>query len=483
MATTSRSPEWSPRDADAVRTLLPDALRRPAAEGARLAALHYLHQLLEARAAADTPERLHQVRVALRRLRATLRDHARVLDGVSDRRVRRAMRALARATGAQRDSDVQRAWLAAEAATFDEAAQDQAQQLRERLAPQDDATESPETEIDAAFARYLEPHIEPLFERLSVFTLPHRVGRAMPTVPFARHLAQRLERGGVRLQRRLLQIDGIDDVESLHAARLELKRHRALLAPFAKTLPALGAWFQHTTRGQDLLGAARDAHLVARRARRAGFPTLAVAARGVCRSHHAAFLSDWHAMRDHAQRDGAHPLLTDAIDALRTHFPPLNADGLPLEIERKFLLRGCPPEAAAIGPLRIEQGWIPGESLRERLRRTTAADGRVRCTRTVKLGPSGARIEVEEDSTPVLFAALWPLTRDARVRKLRHVVPEGAYRWEIDVFLDRDLVLAEIELDAPDQEITIPEWLEPWLVRDVTGEVAYLNAALARPEP
>lgn len=478
MATT----EWSPRDAGDVRALLPDALRRPAAEGARLVALHYLHHLVDARAG-DSMESLHQVRVALRRLRATLRDHAAVLDGVADRRVHRALRTLARATGARRDSDVQRAWLAAEAATFSEAAQREATQLGERLAEHDDASDTAHATIAAAYARHLDPHIEPLLERLAVFTLPHRVGRAMPTVPFARHLAQRLERGGARLQRRCAQIDGIDDVDALHAARLELKRHRALLAPFAKVMPALGAWFDHATRGQDLLGAARDAHLVARRARRAGFATLAVAARGVCRAHHAAFLSDWRAERAHTPRNGPHPLLTNAIDALRATFPPLSADGLPLEIERKFLLRGCPPEAAAIGPLRIEQGWIPGETLRERLRRTTAADGRVRCTRTVKLGPSGARIEVEEDTTPVLFAALWPLTRDARVRKLRHVVPEGALRWEIDVFLDRDLVLAEIELEAPDQAFDMPEWLAPWLVRDVTGEVAYLNAALARPEP
>lgn len=479
MATTERTAEWSPRDAGAVRALLPEALRRPAAEGARLVTLHYLHQLIDARTAADSPERVHQARVALRRLRATLRDHARVLDGVTERALRRALRTLARATGARRDTDVLRGWLSAEAATFEEAAQEQAQLLHDSVVPQEgDDSESASADIEAAFARHLDPHVDVLFERLSVFVLPHRVGRPMPTVPFARHLAQRLERGAARLQRRLTQVDGIDDVEALHATRIELKRHRALLAPFARTLPALGAWFEHATRGQDLLGAARDAHLVARRARRAGHATLAVAARGVCRAHHAAFLSDWS-----AQRSAAHPLLTEAIEALRTQFPPISADGLPLEIERKYLLRGCPPEAAAIGPLRIEQGWIPGEALRERLRRTTAADGRVRCTRTVKLGPSGARVEVEEDTTPVLFAALWPLTRDARVRKLRHVVPEGAVRWEIDVFLDRDLVLAEIELDAPDQDIVFPAWLEPWMVRDVTGEVAYLNAALARPEP
>jgi CYTH domain-containing protein len=58
-------------------------------------------------------------------------------------------------------------------------------------------------------------------------------------------------------------------------------------------------------------------------------------------------------------------------------------------------------------------------------------------------------------------------------------VPEGALTWEIDVFLDRDLVLAEVELPG-DQDVTIPEWLAAQVVRDVTGESEYVNLNLAR---
>jgi CYTH domain-containing protein len=154
-----------------------------------------------------------------------------------------------------------------------------------------------------------------------------------------------------------------------------------------------------------------------------------------------------------------------------------------MEIERKYLLRACPPAARAVPPIRIEQGWIPGQTLRERLRRRIAPDGTVTCWRTVKLGPAAARVEIEEITTPELFSALWELTQSARVRKDRYVVPHGAHTWEIDVFLDRELVLAEVELGDVNEAITLPPWLAPYLERDVTGEPAFYNAVLARPEP
>ncbi len=52
--------------------------------------------------------------------------------------------------------------------------------------------------------------------------------------------------------------------------------------------------------------------------------------------------------------------------------------------------------------------------------------------------------------------------------------------WEIDEFTDRELVLAEVELPAPDMVPEPPEWLGPYVVRDVTDEPEYLNANLAR---
>lgn len=483
--------------AEDVRRLLPDALRRPAQEGARLMALHWLHQLSAARAAwrdhatmpapglpadagaagADSvgAEILHKARVALRRLRATVREHERVLDGAVDRRLARALRALGQATNAARDTDVQRAWLKAEEERLPEAARGEARQLRDWL---DRRRGKSPASVEAAFATYFDPIEDRLYARFGSYLLLRRVGIDGAPMPFARHLATRLGRAGNRLRRDIERIGDVRAQDAMHEVRIRLKRQRALLAPFTRTRPAIGAWFDVATRGQDLLGAIRDADLLAARARKAGLPALEQALADTVLAHFTVFQHDWT-----ERLDAVLHTLDAATAALRAEGAPTSANGLPLEIERKYLLRSCPPAARTVPPVRIEQGWLPGQALRERLRRRTDADGAVSCWRTVKLGPAEARIEIEEATTPELFAALWELTRQARVRKDRYVVPHGAHTWEIDVFLDRDLALAEVELGDVQESVTLPDWLVPYVERDVTGEPAYFNAVLARPEP
>ena len=63
-------------------------------------------------------------------------------------------------------------------------------------------------------------------------------------------------------------------------------------------------------------------------------------------------------------------------------------------------------------------------------------------------GRGVSRIEAEEATTERVFRALWPLTAGKRVRKERFFVRAGGLTWEIDRFLDIDLVLAEVELPA-----------------------------------
>jgi CYTH domain-containing protein len=481
--------------ADDVRRLLGEALRRPAQEGARLMALHWLHQLVAARALWEASQlnpagevrgrevetrdmasdALHKARVALRRLRATLRENDRVLDGAVDRRLSRALSRLGQATNAVRDADVQRAWLETEEERLPDGARDEARRLRAWL---DARTSHATDDVGGAFAAYLDPIEERLFARLSSYQLLRRVGLDSTPMPFARHLATRVGRAENRLRRDIERITDVSSQAAMHEVRIRLKRQRALLAPFARSRPAIGAWFDLATRGQDVLGAIRDADLLAHRARKAGLRVLAQALSDNVLAHFAVFQQDWCERLDDVMRT-----MDAAANALRGEGMPMSSNGLPMEIERKYLLRSCPPAARTVPPIRIEQGWIPGQALRERLRRRTAPDGSVTCWRTVKLGPAEARVEVEEITPPEIFDAMWGLTRSARVRKDRYVVPHGAHTWEIDVFLDRDLALAEVELGDVHEAITLPPWLAPYLERDVTGEPAYFNAVLARPEP
>ena len=481
---------------DQVAQLLPSALSRPAAEGARIVTLHWLLQLQDARgvwaralladvdASGSTHDErrrnaidaLHRARVALRRLRASCKEHRELLKGSKVARSLDSLSRLQRATNAARDADVQHDWLAAEADGLPDAARAQSVGMRARLA---DGNEGRQRRVSSAFRRHFDPQMAHFAERLSRYRPTVRIGDDVQPMSFAEHVAQRLELGALTIRAELQALGSLDPGElpdALHRLRIHLKRQRAMLAPHTTAHGAIGAWYDMATRGQDLLGAMRDAAVLSAQARYDGSNALADALNDVALAHQAAFQGGWCSNPDAITR-AQHA----AAAALRTLSPksPSGDFGLPMEFERKYLLSACPPEAAAVPPASIVQGWLPGTTLRERLRHTTNADGRERFTRTIKLGPARARIEVEEDTDRETFESLWPLTHAARIRKQRHVVRHDDHRWEIDVFLDRDLVVAEVELANEFELAPLPPWLAPYVVRDVTGDPAYFNAVMA----
>lgn len=152
----------------------------------------------------------------------------------------------------------------------------------------------------------------------------------------------------------------------------------------------------------------------------------------------------------------------------------------PIEIERKYLLRALPTMPRASDVLEIDQGYLPGVNVLERLRRQRSRDGGTRYFRTVKLGMGVERIELEDETDARTFDHLWLLTDGRRLRKRRYIVPSGNDIWEIDEFTDRTLVLAELELVRADAPVAFPDWLTPVLVREVTDEREYTNRSLAR---
>lgn len=151
-----------------------------------------------------------------------------------------------------------------------------------------------------------------------------------------------------------------------------------------------------------------------------------------------------------------------------------------VEIERKYLLSALPDVVTSRGmEQHLRQGYLPGKRLRERVRSVTI-NGDTTYVRTIKLGRGVKRVEIEEATSAPVFEALWALTEGSRVIKRRYAVPEGDLVWEIDVFDDRELFLAEVELDDPQREPELPEWLAPYVVREVTNEPGYVNLNLAR---
>ena len=150
------------------------------------------------------------------------------------------------------------------------------------------------------------------------------------------------------------------------------------------------------------------------------------------------------------------------------------------EIERKFLLSGLPAGVSRHPSVIVDQGYLPGTAVRERVRRMQD-NASLRYFRTIKVGTGIERFEFEEETTDTFFVAVWPLTRGHRVRKRRYQVPAGERTWEIDEFLDRDsLVLAEIELERADERVEPPAAIAAVLVREVTDEPDFSNYRLSR---
>lgn len=145
-----------------------------------------------------------------------------------------------------------------------------------------------------------------------------------------------------------------------------------------------------------------------------------------------------------------------------------------IEIERKFLVRKTDWEALGEGTV-FRQGYLPagGETVvRVRL------DG-AKAFLTVK-GPDtgGGRLEFEYPIPPVdAEEILVRLCRKPVIEKTRYRIPYKGALWEVDVFHsdNEGLVVAEVELDDPEEEVELP----PWVTQEVTADPKYSNARLA----
>lgn len=145
------------------------------------------------------------------------------------------------------------------------------------------------------------------------------------------------------------------------------------------------------------------------------------------------------------------------------------------EIERKFLVKELPRLADASGTL-IRQGYLTQDHekvVRIRLIGDKAILG-------IKAHIDDVtRLEYEYPiPTQDAHEILDRLCSGPLVEKTRHRIPRGELVWELDVFHGQNegLVIAEVELETPDQEVPIPDWVGA----EVSSDTRYLNANLAR---
>lgn len=160
----------------------------------------------------------------------------------------------------------------------------------------------------------------------------------------------------------------------------------------------------------------------------------------------------------------------------------------PIECERKFLI--LRPKSTLL----LEKGAVASEITQTYLLGSPEVTARVRCrvfsdrvsythTQKKKISQLSA-YEEEREITQEEYAALLTHADPKRtpIKKTRYALPYEGHLLEIDIypFWNRQAVL-EIELKSEDEAFSLPDFIT--VIREVTADGAYRNAALARSIP
>lgn len=144
------------------------------------------------------------------------------------------------------------------------------------------------------------------------------------------------------------------------------------------------------------------------------------------------------------------------------------------EIERKFLVLRDLWHPGPAGGIRYRQGYLSTDPDRI-VRVRTSGDHAWLTVKGITRGVSRSEYEYAippKDAEEMLdHICIQPL-----IEKVRHVVPVGDHRWEVDVFsgANSGLIVAEIELPHADAWFERPSWLGA----DVSGDPRYFNSNL-----
>jgi adenylate cyclase len=146
-----------------------------------------------------------------------------------------------------------------------------------------------------------------------------------------------------------------------------------------------------------------------------------------------------------------------------------------VEIERKFLVAGDGWQKHVVQSGAIVQGYLTdGGAVTLRIRIIEQSTALL----TIKGARQGlSRPEFEYDIPLTDARDMLALAGGAVIRKRRFLLDLSGGEWIVDVFEGEHhgLVLAEVELPAPDAVVTLPDWLGD----EVTDDPRYYNSALA----
>ncbi|WP_457618448.1 CYTH domain-containing protein [Lutibacter sp.] len=150
---------------------------------------------------------------------------------------------------------------------------------------------------------------------------------------------------------------------------------------------------------------------------------------------------------------------------------------MPIEIERKFLVRGNFKNLAT-RKYSIAQGFlstVPERTVRIRIKE----DKGYITVKGISDKEGISRFEWEKEISKIDAENLLTLCEKAIIEKVRYIIPSSDNLFfEVDEFLgeNKGLIIAEIELPNANTFFKKPNWLGD----EVTGQVKYYNAMLTK---
>lgn len=163
-----------------------------------------------------------------------------------------------------------------------------------------------------------------------------------------------------------------------------------------------------------------------------------------------------------------------------------NKKKIPLEIEKKFLLRRLPIEILAKRKheiIYITQYYFHIDDVWERFRvATTKASGKTKYIHTIK---QSVRPGVcKEDEHPILKdffkKSLEKYKNEALViEKTRYIIKHKGLKFEIDLYHGIQLVTLEVELPRMNYHIEFPAGLADEIIYELTGIKQFSNQSLS----
>lgn len=160
-----------------------------------------------------------------------------------------------------------------------------------------------------------------------------------------------------------------------------------------------------------------------------------------------------------------------------------------VEIERKYIIK-MPDLDSILGiegstKSSILQIYLPSKKGETHRIRRREYDDRTVCTETKKIRIDNMSAEeIEREISPLEFGALALniMEGTAPIDKVRYTFSYKDQLFEIDVYPQwHHTAIMETELDSRITKVEIPSFIE--IVREVTGDKAYSNAAMSKSFP